>query len=403
MSISTVNYRETFFEHPDLTKIIGIPTFDTLHQLNQEIKSNAISVHANLGGGQHGHLGLVVSPDAYALLSDHQYVRPGLPDELVIPANATRHQQDHLERTHKEDLRLFHEVRGVERAITQQIVSAVSPQYISAMRNRTTGQFQGTLFQLIQYLLTVYGKISPSQLLELEHETKTFAYDPITPVDEVFNKIEDLVEFGEMAQCTYTMAQSINIAYSILNRTTKFKESIKSWNRRPAPQRTWIRFKTHFREAHNELQETGELTMADAGYHQANLVEAIAEKLAEIQQETPAAAAPAPAPTVTAPTADPLIPAIMAQMQQMQQLMAAMQAGPTPTAAPAQRTREARPTPTGPRTGEPMRALPPWATKYCWTHGKCAHSSVTCNNKAPGHQPTSTMENKMSGSTYGCT
>jgi hypothetical protein len=136
--------------------------------------------------------------------------------------------------------------------------------------------------------------------------------------------------------------------------------------------------------------------MAEAGYHQANLVEAIAEKLAEIQQETPAP----PAPPVNETPTDPIIPASMAQMQQ---LMAAMQTGPPQTAAPAQRTREARPPPTGPRTGEPIRALPPWATKYCWTHGKCAHSSVTCNNKAPGHQPTSTMENKMSGSTYGCT
>jgi hypothetical protein len=64
MSILTVNYREIFFEYPDLTKIIGIPAFETLHLLNQGIKSNAITVHSNLGGGQHGHLGLVVSPTA---------------------------------------------------------------------------------------------------------------------------------------------------------------------------------------------------------------------------------------------------------------------------------------------------------------------------------------------------
>jgi hypothetical protein len=51
MSISAVNYGEVFFEHPDLTKIIGIPTYDTLHKIYQEIKSNAISVHSDLGGG----------------------------------------------------------------------------------------------------------------------------------------------------------------------------------------------------------------------------------------------------------------------------------------------------------------------------------------------------------------
>jgi hypothetical protein len=93
MSIPTVNYREVFFEHPDLSRIIGIPTYETLHTLNQELKSNAISVHSNLGGGQHGHLGLVISPNAYALLSNMPYARPGYPAPLAIPQNASHHLQ----------------------------------------------------------------------------------------------------------------------------------------------------------------------------------------------------------------------------------------------------------------------------------------------------------------------
>jgi hypothetical protein len=398
MSIPTVNYREVFFEHPDLSRIIGIPTYETLHTLNQELKSNAISVHSNLGGGQHGHLGLVVSPNAYALLSNIPYDRPGHPAPLDIPQNATHHLQKLLERTHQDELRLFHEVRGVERALMQQIVSAVEPSYLAAMRNRTTGQFTGTVYQLLQYLLTVYGKISPSQLLQLEQDTKSFIYDPITPIDVVFNAIEDLIEYGEMARCTYTMAQTVNIAYSILNRTTKFRDSIKHWNRLPALHKTWISFKLHFREAHDELQETGELTMEDAGYHQANFIEALANRVAELQTPYPASA-PAPAPPVAAP--DTILPAIVAQMQQMQQMLAAMQANSTPN-APTDRNR-ARPTPTGPRTGTPGRPLPAWATQYCWSHGKCAHASATCNNRAPGHVASATMENKQSGSTYGCT
>jgi hypothetical protein len=402
MSIPTVNYREVFFEHPDLSRIIGIPTYETLHTLNQELKSNAMSVHSNLGGGQHGHLGLVVSPNAYALLANMPYARPGHPAPLAIPQNASHHLQNLLERTHQDELRVFHEVRGVERALTQQIVAAVDSSYLAAMRNRTTGQFTGTVYQLLQYLLTVYGKISPSQLLQLEQETKSFTYDPITPIDVVFNAIEDLVEYGEMARCTYTMAQTINIAYSILNRTTKFRDSIKVWNRLPTLHKTWISFKLHFREAHEEMQETGELTMGDTGgYHQANLIEAIANRVAELQtpyhhQES----APTPAPPAM-PAPDTTLPAIVAQMQQMQQMMAAMQANSTPN-APTDR-HHGRPPPTGPRTGTPSRPLPTWATKYCWTHGKCAHASATCNNRAPGHVDSATMENKQSGSTYGCT
>jgi hypothetical protein len=208
--------------------------------------------------------------------------------------------------------------------------------------------------------------------------------------------MEDLVEHGEMARCTHTMAQTINIACSVLNRTTKFRDSIKIWNRRPTLHKTWISFKLHFREAHDEPQETGEYT---GGHHQANLTEAIANRVAELQ--TPCQeSAPAPAPAMPAP--DTMLPAIVAQMQQMQQMMAAMQANSTPN-APTDRHRGGRLLPTGPRTGTPSRPLPTWATECCWTHGKCAHASAMCNNRAPGHVDSAIMENKQSGSTYGCT
>ena len=69
MSISTVNYRGTFQSKLDLTRILGIPTYDTLHQMKLELKSNALSVHYNLGGVTLGHLELFMNNDKYATLS----------------------------------------------------------------------------------------------------------------------------------------------------------------------------------------------------------------------------------------------------------------------------------------------------------------------------------------------
>ena len=76
MSIYSTNYRETHFAYPDLSRVIGCPTYDTLHNLKNEIKANALSVHSNLGGSQHGNLGLVISSAAYASVSNVQYVIP---------------------------------------------------------------------------------------------------------------------------------------------------------------------------------------------------------------------------------------------------------------------------------------------------------------------------------------
>ena len=75
-------------------------------------------------------------------------------------------------------------------------------------------------------------------------------YDPVTPVENIFNKIEYLIHYGEMAICPYQHLQAISEAYNIFNKTGKFRESIKSWNCIPLTEKKWIAFKTYFREDH---------------------------------------------------------------------------------------------------------------------------------------------------------
>ena len=54
MKKSTIDYREKIFEHPKLSKMIGVPNYDTLNILHNEKKHNRMEVRSNLGGGQHG-------------------------------------------------------------------------------------------------------------------------------------------------------------------------------------------------------------------------------------------------------------------------------------------------------------------------------------------------------------
>ena len=92
MAPAAVNYRETHFLHAELTKIIGQPTYSSLHALFIQLKANAMSVHSNLGGGRHGHLGLLLVTQAYRLLSSIPYVRPPYPPTPVYPPYIT-HQK----------------------------------------------------------------------------------------------------------------------------------------------------------------------------------------------------------------------------------------------------------------------------------------------------------------------
>ena len=94
-------------------------------------------------GGAHGHLGLTLSPRRYALIINAPYNRPTHPEQLIIPAGTTQHMARTIQDQHTERLRLFREVTGVENALKQQIVAAVEPQYLEAIRNQVTGKLAG--------------------------------------------------------------------------------------------------------------------------------------------------------------------------------------------------------------------------------------------------------------------
>ena len=49
------------FKYPTLTPIRGEPTSDGMRPLKYELRVNAVSVECDLGGGNHGYLGLVES------------------------------------------------------------------------------------------------------------------------------------------------------------------------------------------------------------------------------------------------------------------------------------------------------------------------------------------------------
>ena len=84
MTSTNINYVETYFEYPTLTRIHGAPTYDTLKTLKDQLKANATSVTSDLGGGNHGHLGLVLDTLEYNNVSPVPYDRPLHPGNLTI-------------------------------------------------------------------------------------------------------------------------------------------------------------------------------------------------------------------------------------------------------------------------------------------------------------------------------
>ena len=90
-AISNIDYKD-FFKKRDLTTIKGEPTYETLELLLKEHKANTRNVHSNLGGGNIDHLGVVISPVSYALISTTPFNCWVFPvTNSVIPLRTAQH------------------------------------------------------------------------------------------------------------------------------------------------------------------------------------------------------------------------------------------------------------------------------------------------------------------------
>ena len=159
----SINYRESF-GIPFLTKIQGALTADLLILLKRVLKANASSVYSNLRGGTHGHLFLVIPSAQFNILSNADFIRPLHPGPLTIPNSTTAAMSVVIKDQYNEQLFLFREVNGVEKALIYQIVSAINAELLTVIRNRATNEIPGPVHLVLDYLKYTYGKVTPQLL-----------------------------------------------------------------------------------------------------------------------------------------------------------------------------------------------------------------------------------------------
>jgi len=386
MSPSTPPSPEAFIDSfPNtLPKIEGPPTYDSLAHLKDLIKANAASVTSTRGGGTHGYLGIVLSPEAYATIDPIAFVVPANPGtHPVFPNNApTAAQISEAVRTHEESLREWREYTNLEQALKKQITQAIDPVYLRALKDRNTGYANVTTLAMLQFLFTTYGLISPIDLIS-NHKKIEAPWDPNTPFEMLIDQIEDCQELAEAGNQPYTAAQILNNAYALVFNTGMYFDDCKAWDARPAAEKTWNNFKTHFLAAQQQLRRQQQTTQ-QAGFHSANAAtaharyEEAAEALANLATATSADRKAMETLTNTIENLTQQLKTKDAELKKLQDQLGTK----TPRIRPPRKDNGS----------------------YCHTHGFLVasdHGSGNCKNPGPNHKAEATRENTMGGNQTG--
>ena len=201
--MTTINYRQSHFRFKEPIRIHGEPTFDNIKVLYDSLKANATSVPSSKGGGQHRHLGLVISPEDYALISLTLFNRTLDPGEFVIPAGVVNINQVQIERARYESqLEIFTKETAVDAALKQFISDSLEPLYLEPFINTTTRNIEYDIPYIIQALFDDYGQLTSKKLLEKQQLLNNFIFDFKKPIVKLYNLAEDYHLYATMQDTT---------------------------------------------------------------------------------------------------------------------------------------------------------------------------------------------------------
>lgn len=372
------------------TKITGKPTYADIDELRTIIYTAAASIPSTRGGGQHGHLGMVMQPAPYALLA------PGTPFDIpatqpVAPIfQGTGPQIANLHHVHALALREYQETVHLNRALQKLIIPAMDEVYLKPLYGRHVGLMGQSTQDILQWLVTTYGKITERQISDNRKRLQE-AYDPNDdPFQLLIDRYETIQQFASDAELPITEGEMINEGLLLLKRSGVLTRPVEIWKEKARPDRTtWNQFKAHFMEKIEDYQSDRGDTAGGSGYGALAMQHEHIDQFINYMSEQEANQAKVTTMMDQQQQMLTLLNNQAEQIKALQRHLAALPAGEAPA------LRDGR---------DPNRPRAAFVDKgfYCWSHGWTAgHANDACTSRTEGHQMGATRIDMKGGSTRG--
>ena len=193
-------------------------------------------MECDLGGGDHGYLGLVLTDAEYAAIAPNipAFVAPHFPPALNIPNDASQVEALNLREQHTEARRRYYECKNVEKALQRHIQDAIEDKYLESLVNEDTQLIYKDIPTVLAYLFETYGKVPSEEVKAQESEIRTMTFHPADPMILLYNPIEKLDKMGEAAGIPYSSEQLLDIGLTVIRNTRDFERALGDWEMKPS-------------------------------------------------------------------------------------------------------------------------------------------------------------------------
>ena len=263
-----------------VTKIHGQPTDQDITTLERELIAIAASIPTGLGGGNHGHAGLIVEATKYLAMTQVEFTIP--PNPGIYPAglaaNAAAGTRARAEAEHKEEVAQYEVLKGVEQALKDIILNAVEHDYLLEIEDDTLGFLNQTPRQMIDHLKARGGALDFADTKTLLSERDT-EWDLSENPQVYFNRVEKAVKALTRAGITSDMNERRDMALYYFKASGEFDAAVREWENKAAVDKTWINIKTFIATEYARENKQNKLTSKQ---FKANLIEEQAEATEEL-------------------------------------------------------------------------------------------------------------------------
>ena len=256
------------FPHPILMPITGTPDTASVLILKKQLYTNARAIHTTNGGGNNGHLGLVMSNQEYVARAGIPLAPPVHPGNApIVPAQATAAQITDINRQYDRALAAHTLYHTTTEELKKQILAAVEHRYLAALEDADFGFSDVSPCTMLNHLVTTHAQLLPDDI-ERNRNTLTEPWDIDTPIETLWDCITNAQRIANRANEPITDATAIRLTVTVLENTGVFDHALDKWRDKDPADQTMDNFKILFNAENKERMR--KLTAKAAGYHGAN-------------------------------------------------------------------------------------------------------------------------------------
>jgi hypothetical protein len=275
------NQRAIISQSSKVTKIHGQPTSHNLTILKKELIAILTGIPTALGGGNFGHVGVIMETSAYSTMTTGiAFVDPANPGVYPagLAANAAATVRAREEAEHKELINQFETFKGVRQGVKDLILEAVDNEYLIEIEHETLGFLNQTPRQMLDHLLARGGALDFADTKELLTE-KDGEWNVSKNPQLYYNRVEKATKGLLRNGITSDPNERRDIALFYLKATGEFDAAVREWEAKPAADKMWANIKTFISTKYAKENKQNKLTSKQ---FKANAIDEQAEATEEL-------------------------------------------------------------------------------------------------------------------------